>query len=190
MPPKKQIKFKVKPKEEIKEKPKPKTKKYKDYEEFTLNGIDTEMISVNDGEPEYFKFDSNEKGKMKNLILSGTVDREKKRIKIDFFLSKKTKSNNLAKGEAREILCKYFKSLIKINLIDKDYEIVLYADPRFGSGQQDLSNVKERSMEGLVKLYESMSFKKFGKIAFGNQPMQTTVKSFIEFCDKYLKRTK
>tara|TARA_Y100001963_G_scaffold156631_1_gene250719 strand:- start:2312 stop:2851 length:540 start_codon:yes stop_codon:yes gene_type:complete len=138
------------------------------------NGILTTRYS--DG---YGGFDS----KKKNLTMSGVFSHDGKYVKLDFFLSNHYEDlPKLEKGEARQTLCKYLEMLIKKKVIQPDYEFRLYADPSYGSNLRDDVGTTKRSLAGLVKMYESMTFKKFGKVGFGNQPMKTTIADFLGWC--------
>jgi len=112
----------------------------------------------------------------KELTFKGELNQEEKRIKLDFFINR-----GLEKGEPTKVFCRYFKYLLDNNFITDDFKIVLYADASFG---------KDDNLDKLVKYYEGLSFKKFGEIAFGNQPMETTVKDFIDVCNNRVLSTK
>jgi len=138
------------------------------------NGILTTKYS--DG---YGGFDS----KKKNLVMSGVFDSDDKYLKLDFFLSNfDDKLPKLEKGEARKILCKYLEYLKKKKVINDDFEFRLYADPNYGSNLRDDVGNTKRTLAGLVKMYEGMTFKKFGQVQFGNQPMKTTIGAFLKWC--------
>ena len=112
----------------------------------------------------------------KELTFKGELNQEEKRIKLDFFINR-----GLEKGEPTKVFCRYFKYLLDNNFITDDFKIVLYADASYG---------KDDNLDKLVKYYEGLSFKKFGEIAFGNQPMETTVKDFIDVCNNRVLSTK
>lgn len=150
------------------------------------NGILTTRFS-----DKYGGFES----KKKNLVMSGVFgdfgknfdDRGKefddKYVKLDFFLANHLKDQpKLEKGEARKTLCKYLEYLKNKGVIDDTYEFRLYADPSYGANLRDDIGTTKRTLEGLVKMYEGMTFKKFGDVGFGNQPMKTTIGEFLNWC--------
>jgi len=138
------------------------------------NGILTTRYS--DG---YGGFDS----KKKNLTMSGVFDSDGKYVKLDFFLANHYENlPKLEKGEARKTLCKYLEFLRKKGVIQNDYEFRLYADPSYGANLRDDLGTTKRTLDGLVKMYEGMTFKKFGQVGFGNQPMKTTIGEFLNWC--------
>ena len=113
----------------------------------------------------------------KDLTFKGSIEQEDKIIKLDFFINAPfgKEKGGLAKGEPTKEFCKYFKYLLDNNFIEDNFKIILYADSSYG---------KEDNLDKLVKYYEGLSFKKFGEVAFGNQPMETTVKDFIDVCNE------
>ena len=138
------------------------------------NGILT--TRYNEG---YGGFDS----KKKNLVMSGVFRDDRKFVKLDFFLANHLDNEKkLEKGEARQTLCKYLEYLKKKGVIDDSFEFRLYADPSYGANLRDDIGTTKRTLEGLVKMYESMTFKKFGNVGFGNQPMKTTIGEFLNWC--------
>lgn len=122
----------------------------------------------------YFGFESTDK----NVIMKGSIDQRNKKIKLDFF-----HRVGGVKGFARLKFCKLLLYLLKKKHILDDFNIILYADASFG-------NISGASQSKLEKMYESMSFTKFGEFAYGNQPMKTSVKKFIEWCKEHLKKQK
>jgi hypothetical protein len=104
----------------------------------------------------------------KLLVFKGEIDQSEKKIKLDFFINK-----GLPKGESTKQFCKYIKYLNDNGFVQDDFRLYLFADPSFGVGG---------NAQKLIKYYESLSFKKFGEVGFGNQPMETTVKQFLSTC--------
>ena len=132
---------------------------------------------------EYTDYYGGFESKKKNLVMSGVFDTEDKYLKLDFFLANfNDKLPQLEKGEPRKILCSYIEYLLKKKILQRDFEFRLYADPNYGSNLRDDIGKTKRTLAGLVKMYESMTFKKFGEVAFGNQPMKTTVGEFLDWC--------
>lgn len=151
-----------------------------------INGKKYKGIETTEYSDGYGGFDS----KKKNLTMSGVFDQGDKYFKLDFFLANYNSSlPKLEKGEPRKILCEYINYLVKKKIIANDYEFRLYADPSYGSNLRDDLGSTKRTLAGLVKMYESMSFKKFGQVAFGNQPMKTTIGEFLDWCkSQHLKK--
>lgn len=113
------------------------------------------------------------------FYLKGEIDKSiRNRILIDKFVNDPYGKGGLPKGEPTKILCGYLSHLVDERFVSPDMRVVLYADPSFGRGQ------KKGGMDKLVKFYETLGFKKFGQVAFGNQPLEASVREVIEACKK------
>lgn len=140
--------------------------------EFTYKGIETFEY---DDDPPFYGFESVKD----KLVMSGDIRSDGKLFKLNFFLAKK----GLPKGQARKTLCEFIEKLLKKKMITPDYTFYLEADPNYGAGLSD----RKTSMEGLLSMYKSMTFKVAGTKKFGNIPMTTTIGKFMEWCKTHNK---
>ena len=142
-------------------------------EDFTHKGIETFEY---DDDPPLYGFQS----EIPNLVMAGDIRTAEKLFKLNFFLANHREGEKkLPKGGARKKLCEYIAMLLKRKIITDDYTFYLEADPNYGGGGS-----RVRSMKGLTDMYKSMTFKIAGTEKFGNIPMTTTIKKFMEWCKK------
>lgn len=117
----------------------------------------------------YYGFES----KKDSFRLDGMVEQPDKRIHLKYLINK-----SLGKGQTTKKLIAFFKFLVKKKVVNESFKIVLYADASFGMRMG--AKRGKGDMPGLVGYYQKLGFKKFGQVAYGNQPMETSMKNFLK----------
>ncbi len=115
-----------------------------------------------------------------NIVISGVVNQEDKKIKIDFLKNKVYSNEKRAPaGLTRKLLCNLFEWFLEKGYIRKKYTVSLYALPL---------DENYRSKKDITEMYKRMSFKAIREIPDGSTYMETTVRKFLNWCDMKYKK--